>query len=45
MIRLFVDDQLVACGPDWMRHHFIEDALSFFSDPDVEIFIEEVPEK
>lgn len=45
MIRLFVDGKLVATGPDWMRHHFIEDALSFYSDSDVEIFIEEVPEK
>lgn len=45
MIRLFVDGQLVATGPDWMRHHFIADALAFYSDPDVEIIIEEVSEK
>lgn len=25
MIYLFVDGCLVAVGPDWMEHHFVED--------------------
>ena len=43
MIRLVVDCHVFATGPDWMRHHFIEDALERF--PDASIFIEEVSEK
>lgn len=43
MIRLIVDDHVVATGPDWMRHHFIDDAFERF--PNSSIFIEEVPEK
>lgn len=30
MIRLIVDGHVVATGPDWMEHHFVEDAVAFF---------------
>ena len=31
MIRVLVDDHVVAVGSDWMLHHFIADAFERFS--------------
>ena len=45
MIRLFVDGKLVATGPVWMRHHFLDDVLSRYSNPDVVIVLEIVNEE
>ena len=42
MIRLLVDDHVVAVGPDWMLHHFIADAFERF--PGKSLFIQEVKE-
>lgn len=37
MICLVVDFHIVAIGPDWMEHHFLEDAAERF--PGKSIFI------
>lgn len=42
MIRLVLDGHVVCTGPDWMLHHFIEDAVKRF--PDLCFTIEEVKE-
>lgn len=41
MICLVVDGNIVAIGPDWMEHHFLEDAAERFSGSDISIYTEE----
>lgn len=40
MICLVVDDRIVAFGPDWMEHHFLEDAAERFSGKSISILTE-----
>ncbi len=37
MIFLVVDGRIVAIGPDWMEHHFIEDGAEHFPDETVRV--------
>lgn len=40
MICLVVDDLIVAIGPDWMEHHFLEDAAERFPAGSISILTE-----
>lgn len=40
MICLVVDGHIVAIGPDWMEHHFLEDAAELFPGKSISIFKE-----
>lgn len=40
MIYLDVDGHIVAIGPDWMEHHFLEDAAERFPGKNISIFTE-----
>ncbi len=40
MICLVVDGDLVAIGPDWMAHHFLEDAAERFPGKSISILKE-----
>lgn len=40
MICLVVDDHIVAIGPDWMKHHFLEDAAERFPGKSISILME-----
>lgn len=39
MICLFVDGYIVAIGPDWMEHHFLEDVAERFPGKSISIFM------
>ena len=41
MICLIVDGHIVAIGPDWMEHHFLEDAAERFPGKIISIVTEE----
>lgn len=41
MICLVVDGSLVAIGPDWMEHHFLEDVAERFPGKSISIFTED----
>lgn len=43
MIYLLVDGRIVAIGPDWMEHHFVEDVAVHY--PDKSFSIEREVEK
>lgn len=40
MICLVVDAHIVAIGPDWMEHHFLEDAAERFIGKNISILME-----
>lgn len=40
MICLVLDGHIVAIGPDWMEHHFLEDAAERFPGKSISIFME-----
>jgi len=40
VICLVVDDDIVAIGPDWMEHHFLEDAAERFLGKSISILKE-----
>lgn len=41
MICLFIDGTIVAVGPDWMEHYFLEDSTERFPGKDIFIIREE----
>ena len=40
MICLVLDGHIVAIGPDWMEHHFLEDAAERFPGKNISILTE-----
>ncbi len=40
MICLVVDGNIFAIGPEWMEHHFLEDAAERFPGKEIHIFTE-----
>lgn len=40
MICVVVDGHVVAVGPDWMLHHFLEDAVARFPGKNISILTE-----